>query len=56
VYLTMGDYDLVVVVEAPDTASVAKALLTLGAQGNVATTTMAALTEDEFRSVVAGLG
>jgi len=55
-YLTMGEHDAVVILEAPDTASAAKALLAAGAQGNVSTTTMAALTEDEFRSVIADMG
>jgi uncharacterized protein with GYD domain len=52
-YLTMGEYDLVTVVEAPDNTTAAKALIALGAQGNVSTTTLAALTEDEFRSLLA---
>lgn len=54
-YLTMGEYDLVTVVEAPDQMTAARALLALGMQGNVSTTTMAALTEDEFRSITADL-
>ena len=54
-YLTMGQYDIVTVVEAPDAKAAAKALLTLGGQGNISTVTMAALTEDEFREVVAAL-
>jgi uncharacterized protein with GYD domain len=54
-YLTMGEYDGLIVVEAPDAATAAKALLATGAQGNVGTTTMAALNESEFREVVAGL-
>lgn len=52
-YLTMGQYDIVAVVEAPDNVTAAKALIGLGAQGNVSTTTLAALTEDEFRSLIA---
>lgn len=52
VYLTMGEYDLVLVVDAPDHIAVAKALLATGAQGNVSTTTMTALTEEEFRGVI----
>ncbi|HIE21577.1 MAG TPA: GYD domain-containing protein [Acidimicrobiia bacterium] len=52
-YLTLGDYDLVTVVEAPDNATAIKALIALGAQGNVSTTTLAALTEDEFRALMA---
>lgn len=54
-YLTMGEYDIVAVLDAPDHASAAKALMALGAQGNVGTTTMAALTEAEFRSAVSEL-
>lgn len=52
-YLTMGEYDIVTVVEAPDHTTAAKALIALGAQGNISTTTLAALTEDEFRTVLA---
>ena len=55
-YLTMGAYDMVVVVEAPDNATAAKALIALGAQGNVSTTTMAALTENEFRNLISEMG
>ena len=55
-YLTMGAYDMVVVVEAPDNATAAKALIALGAQGNVSTTTMAALTEHEFRNLISEMG
>ena len=51
-YMTLGEYDLVIVVEAPDSVTAAKALIGLGAQGNVTTTTLAALTEDEFRTVI----
>jgi uncharacterized protein with GYD domain len=53
-FLTLGKYDLVTIVEAPDNATAAKALMALGAQGNVSTVTMAALTEAEFRAAVAG--
>ena len=54
-YLTLGEYDIVAVVEAPDPASAAKALMTLGMAGNISTVTMAALSESEFRKVVAEL-
>jgi uncharacterized protein with GYD domain len=54
-YLTMGAYDIVTVVEAPDAATAAKGLMTLGMAGNVSTVTMAALTESEFRKVVSEL-
>ena len=54
-YLTMGEHDIVAVVDAPDAATAAKGILTLGMAGNVSTVTMAALTEDEFRQVVSEL-
>ena len=55
VYLTMGRYDLVCVLEAPDSESVAKALLSLAADGNVSSETLAAFTEDEYRKIVGSL-
>jgi uncharacterized protein with GYD domain len=54
-YLTMGQYDEVTIVEAPDAATLTKLLLTVAAQGNVTTETLPALTETEYRSVIAGL-
>lgn len=54
-YLTFGEHDIVTVVDAPDAASAAKALMTLGMAGNISTVTMAALSESEFRKVVAEL-
>ena len=50
-YLTMGRYDLVCFLEAPNDESLAKALLTLGSQGNVQTETMKAWSEDEYRKI-----
>jgi uncharacterized protein with GYD domain len=54
-YLTMGQYDAVVIVEAPDDLTVAKLALAGGAQGNLRTETMRAFTEDEIRKIVASL-
>ena len=54
-YLTMGTYDLVAVIEAPSDAVVAKFILALGAAGNVRTTTLKAFNEAEFRSIVESL-
>jgi uncharacterized protein with GYD domain len=47
-YWTIGPYDLVGVVEAPSDEALTKALLELGAQGNVRTTTLRAFTAEEF--------
>jgi uncharacterized protein with GYD domain len=54
-YLTMGRYDMVAVSEFPDDATAARANLALGAQGNLRTETMRALTEEEYRKVIASL-
>ena len=51
-YLLMGRYDLLCVVEAPDDDTLAKAMLTLGSQGNVKTETMKAWDEEGFRRVM----
>ena len=55
VFLTMGQYDLVVIAEAPDDETIAKFILATGSLGNVSTQTMRAFTEDEFRKIVAGM-
>jgi uncharacterized protein with GYD domain len=47
-YWTIGPYDLVGIVDAPDDESFTRALLALGAQGNVRTTTMRAFSAEEF--------
>lgn len=54
-YLTMGAYDIVTVAEAPNDEAAAKFALTIGAAGNVRTTTLKAFTEAEYRKVIAGL-
>lgn len=50
-YLTMGPYDLVCVLEAPDDETAAKAILSLGSQGNLRTLTLPAFTEDQYREI-----
>lgn len=54
-YLTMGRYDLVCIVEAPDDEAFATAMLTLGSHGNVQTETLKAFTEDQFRKICASV-
>ena len=54
-YFAMGEYDIVVVSEAPDDASVAKALLTIGSAGNVRSQTMRIFNEQEYREIVAAV-
>ena len=54
-YLTMGQYDMVIVAELPNDETVAKLALTLGAAGNVRSQTFRAFPEAEYRKVVASL-
>lgn len=54
-YLTLGQYDLVVVAEMPNDDAVARMALALGAQGNIRSETMRAFTETEFRKIVGSL-
>jgi uncharacterized protein with GYD domain len=52
-YLTMGEYDLIGIFEAPDDAIAARFTLMLGQQGNVRTTTLKAFPEEAYRHIVA---
>lgn len=54
-YLTMGRYDLVCLIDAPDDEAYAAAMLGLGAQGNVQTETLKAFTEDQYRKICASV-
>ena len=55
VYLTMGQYDLVCIIEAPDDETYAKAALQLGSLGNVSTETLKAFDEDQYRKIIGSL-
>jgi len=54
-YLTMGRYDLVSILEAPDDETAAKIALATGAQGFVSTETMRAFTEAEYDRLIKAL-
>lgn len=54
-YMTMGEYDMVCVMEAPDDAAMAKAILSVASNGSVRTQTLRAFTEAEYRSIIGSL-
>jgi len=54
-YLTMGRYDMVVIVDAPDPETVAKILLTTTSGGAVSSETLPAFAEAEYRKVISEL-
>ena len=55
IYLVMGQYDAVVISEAPDDETAAKIVLGAAMQGNVRSETLRAFPEADFKRIVAGL-
>ena len=54
-YLTMGRYDLVVIVDAPNPETAAKIVLATASRGAISTETLQAFTEEEYRKIISGL-
>jgi len=54
-YLVNGQYDAVIVSEAPDDETATKIALATSSLGNVRTETLRAYTEEEYRKIIADL-
>lgn len=54
-YWTLGQHDIVTLLDAPDDETAMKAVLAVCKLGNVRTTTMRAFTADEMEAVTSGL-
>jgi len=54
-YMTIGTYDLVAVLEGPNDEAIARFALTVAAGGNVRTQTLKAFSEDSYRKIVGSL-
>lgn len=54
-YVTMGAYDVIWVVEAPDDEAMARFIVTIGMAGFVKTQTMRAFTEGEVDAILASV-
>jgi uncharacterized protein with GYD domain len=52
VYWTLGEYDVVSILEAPDDETLMAFLLAVGSRGNVRTTTLRAMDAAEFQRIV----
>lgn len=52
VYITMGEYDLIITYDAPDDACAARFAMLLGKLGNVRTKSMKAFPEEAYRQIV----
>ncbi len=55
-FMTMGDFDMVGIYEAPDDAVAARFTLQVGQLGNIRTRTLKAFPESAFREIIASLG
>ena len=56
IYWTLGTYDLVTIIDAPDDASATAFALAIGSAGNVRTQSLRAFTRDEMGPILAKLG
>ncbi|HEV3142358.1 MAG TPA: GYD domain-containing protein [Gemmataceae bacterium] len=54
-YLVMGQYDAVVISEAPDDETATKAVLAISSLGYVRSESMRAFTEEEYRKLIESL-
>ena len=54
-YMTLGQYDMIGVIEAPSDEAFAKVMLALSSQGGVRSQTLKAFSEDEYRAIVGSL-
>jgi len=55
VYLTMGQYDAVGILQAPDDETASKIVLRIAMRGNLSSETLRAYSEDEAYRLVEGL-
>jgi uncharacterized protein with GYD domain len=54
-FMVTGRYDMVLVLEAPDDAAMAKVALATASKGSVSTETLLAFTEEEYRKIIGAL-
>ena len=54
-YMVFGDYDAVAVIEAPDDETYARIMLQVAGRGAIKPTTLKALSESQYRSIIGSL-
>ena len=54
-YFTLGEYDVVIIIEAPTDETVMSLMLKVGSLGNVRTKTLKAFTADEGMKIIKDL-
>jgi uncharacterized protein with GYD domain len=55
VWVTMGQYDMIGIVDSPNEEAISQWALTLSGMGNITTQSMRALSEGEFAQIVSKL-
>ena len=55
-FMTMGEFDMIGIYEAPDDAVAARFTLEVGQLGNIRTRTLKAFPETAYREIIASLG
>jgi uncharacterized protein with GYD domain len=55
-YWTMGHYDIVAIIEAPDDESITAMMLELTAEGNIRTSTLRAFEHDQMQEIIQRTG
>jgi uncharacterized protein with GYD domain len=56
IYWTLGEYDVVTIIDAPDEKALTAFGLSLGAAGNVKSQTLRAFNKDEMTQILAKMG
>jgi len=54
-YLTMGRYDMILIMDAPNAETAAKIIFQITSQGSVSTETLPAFSEEEYRKIISEL-
>ena len=54
-YLTLGRYDMILIMDAPNAETAAKIILQITSQGSVSTETLPAFSEEEYRKIISEL-
>ncbi len=54
-HMTLGQYDGIATIEAPNDEAMARFALALGSAGNLRTTTLKGFTEQEYREIIGSL-
>jgi len=55
-YMTLGAYDMVVIIDAPNDDAFAKLAISIAKGGNIRTTTLKAFDEGQYRKIIDSIG